>query len=245
MLDDEKRSIDDYIQAAIKVGVEHMLCVSTRLETLPQIFAIAKQYPQISCSVGIHPTEVVEVEPSIDQLVNLANQQQVVAIGETGLDYYRQFDKQTQHQRFQSHISVAKLVNKPLIIHTRSAREDTIAILREENASQVGGVLHCFTETWEMAKQALAMGFYISFSAIVTFKNANNLQQIAKKIPNDRFLIETDAPFLAPVPHRGKQNEPAYVYYVAECLASLRGVSQAMIAMQSSHNYYRLFGKKK
>lgn len=242
MLDTDEKSVGDYIQAARDNDITHLLCVSTQLETFPQILQYAKQYPDVSCSLGIHPTEDMQQVFETGHLIELASQDEVVAVGETGLDYYRmEGNLDWQRQRFRQHIAVAKAVDKPLIIHTRQAREDTIAILKEEQASEVGGVMHCFTESWEMAKLAMDAGFYISFSGIVTFKNAEELKEVAKKIPNDRFLIETDAPFLAPVPHRGKSNQPAYVRHVAEYLAELRQTDFATIARQSSENFHRLF----
>jgi len=245
MLDITDRSVDDYVQAARDGGVEHMLCVSTEMNTFPQILTYAQHYPDVSCSFGIHPTEKMETELTVDELIAFAKNPEVIAVGETGLDYFHiKGDVNWQQQRFRHHIAAAKAVNKPLIIHTRQAREDTIAIMQEENAGAIGGVMHCFTETWEMAEQAMALGFYISFSGIVTFKNAVELQAIAKRIPADRFLIETDAPFLAPVPKRGKSNEPAYVKYVAEYLAALRDSDVETIAQQSKANFYRLFGQR-
>lgn len=249
MLNDQ-RTVDDYVEAARDAGVTHMLCVSTQLETFPEILRYADKYHDVSCSLGVHPTEETIDDLVIDDLVKLADQEQVVAIGETGLDYYRldsdvELQCQRQRQNFCHHIEVAKAVNKPLIVHTRQARDDTIDILTQQQASLVGGVMHCFTESWEMAVVAMDLGFYISFSGIVTFKNALELKGVAKKVPADRFLIETDAPFLAPTPYRGKPNEPAYVAHVAEYLAQLRQTDFATIARQSSDNFYRLFKVKR
>jgi TatD DNase family protein len=222
--------------------VGHFLCVCIDLQNVSKVIAVAEAYPNVSASVGVHPNEAVEQEPTIEQLLALANHPKVVAIGETGLDYYRsQGDLTWQHDRFRVHIRAAKQARKPLIIHTREAREDTIRIMREENVAEVGGVMHCFTETWEMAQQAMDLNFYISISGVVTFKNATELQNLAQKIPLDRMLIETDSPYLAPMPFRGKPNEPAYVYYVAKKIAELRGESFEKIADLTTRNYFTCF----
>ena len=235
-------SLSAALNAAAQVGVEHFLCVCIDMNNSDAVLKIAQTYPQVSASIGVHPTDQKGPEPSVDELITLASNDKVVAIGETGLDYYR-VDGATawQQARFRRHIQAAKAVHKPLIIHTRDAREDTLRILQEEHAETVGGVLHCFTESIEMARAAIAMGFYISFSGIITFKNAVALQAVVKEIPFDRLLIETDAPYLAPVPYRGKSNEPAYVYYVAEQVALLRGISIEAVAQQTRENFYRLF----
>ncbi|MDF3054514.1 MAG: TatD DNase family protein [Gammaproteobacteria bacterium] len=226
-------------------GVSHMLCVSVILEDLPEMMAIARAHENIYVSTGLHPTEATSQEPNVEKLTSLASDPLVIAIGETGLDYYRcEGDITWQQKRFRTHIQAAKAIDKPLIIHTREAREDTIRIMQEENAQDPKGVMHCFTETWEMAKQAMDLNFYISFSGIVTFKNAKELQDIAKKIPLDRMLIETDAPYLAPVPYRGKPNEPAYVRHVAEFIAQLRGISFEEVAEKTTENFERLFLKR-
>jgi TatD DNase family protein len=228
---------------AQKQGVGHMLCVCITLADFPKMLKIVKQYPQVSASVGLHPNEAVEKEPTVTDLVALAADEKVVAIGETGLDHYRSTgDVEWQRERFRQHIRAAQQVGKPLIIHTRQAREDTLRIMQEENASSVGGVMHCFTEDWAMASAALELGFYISISGIVTFKNALEIQEVAKKVPLDRLLIETDSPYLAPMPHRGKPNEPAYVRHVAEFVAALRGVELGEFAEQTTENFFRLFG---
>ncbi|MFZ0791843.1 MAG: TatD family hydrolase, partial [Chromatiaceae bacterium] len=203
--------------------------------------------PNVSVSVGVHPgqepDEAGHIEPSLDDLVALADDRRVVAIGETGLDYYHgRGDLGWQRERFRVHIAAARACRKPLIIHTRDAREDTIRILREEQAQEVGGVLHCFTETLEMAEQGMDLGFYVSFSGIVTFRNAADLREVASRVPLDRLLIETDSPYLAPVPHRGKPNEPRLVAHVAACIAELRGLSVEALAALTSANYFRLFG---
>lgn len=238
--------LDLAINAAAKQGVSHILCVAVDLATIPQVIAIAERYPHVTASIGVHPTEELAQAVTIDELVALARHPKVVAIGETGLDYYRLTgDPAWQQERFRTHIRAARQIGKPLIIHTRQARADTIAILQQEGAEAIGGVLHCFTEDWTMAQQALDLNFYISFSGIVTFKNALELKEIAKKVPLDRMLIETDAPYLAPVPFRGKSNEPAYVRYIAEYIAELRGIPITEIAAQTTENFYRLFSYAK
>ena len=242
-LDAHNGSLDSAVQAARDNGVSHMLCVCIDMEHFPEVLQCAETYDDVTASVGQHPNDPIDVEPTVEDLVRLADHPKVVAIGETGLDYFRsEGDLDWQRERFRTHIAAAKQAQKPLIIHTRDAREDTIQIMREENASDVGGVMHCFTETWEMAKQAMDMGFLISFSGIVTFKNAKELQDVARKVPLESMLIETDSPYLAPVPFRGKPNEPAYVRHVAEFLAELRGVSFEEIAEVTTANYYGVFG---
>jgi len=228
---------------AVTQGVGHMLCVCITLQDFPQVLSVAQNYPHISASVGLHPNEVaVESEPTADDLATLAQHEKIVAIGETGLDYYRSTgDLSWQHERFRQHIRAAKKVNKALIIHSRQARTDTLRILKEEEAATVGGVMHCFTEDWDMAKAALDLGFYISFSGIVTFSNAKELQAVAKQVPLERMLIETDSPYLAPVPYRGKSNEPAYVRKVAEYIAQLRGIDVIELADQTTTNFFNCF----
>lgn len=223
-------------------GVETFLCVNIDWEHRDAVLAIAEQHEAVYASVGVHPSSTEGHSPSVDELVAAARHSKIVAIGETGLDYYHHPKGEGwQENRFRQHIEAAIEVNKPLIIHTRDAREETIAILREANAEKVGGVMHCFTETWAMAEAAIALGFYISISGIVTFKNALELQAVAKKVPLDRLLIETDAPYLAPVPYRGKPNEPAYVREVAEAIAKLRGETLETIATVTTENFSQLF----
>ena len=235
---------DAMIRATRGAGVGHMLCVSIDLESYPAMLDLVAPYDDISISVGVHPNDRDREEPTVERLVDLAAHPRNVAIGETGLDYYRtEGDVEWQRQRFRNHIRAARAAGKPLIIHTREAREDTIAILREESAADVGGVMHCFTETWDMAQQALAMNFYISFSGIVTFRNAADLRDVAAQVPLDRLLIETDSPYLAPVPYRGKPNEPRYVGKVAELIAELRGLEPDEVARLSTANYFELFGR--
>jgi TatD DNase family protein len=222
--------------------IKHLLCISIDLESYPEMLDLVVGYPQISVSVGVHPNVRDGRDPSVDELISLGLPDKVIGIGETGLDYFRsEGDLSWQHQRFRNHIRAAKTLKKPLIIHTREAKNDTLRILKEENASEVGGVIHCFTEDWEFAQKALDLGFYISFSGIVTFKNATEIKEVAKKVPADRFLIETDSPYLAPVPFRGRPNYPTYVRYVAEQIAELRGISINKIADQSTENFYNLF----
>ena len=231
------------IAANREAGVDHMLCVSIDLESYPAMLSQVEPFADISVSVGVHPCDQDRREPSVEELVEQAAHPRNVAIGETGLDYFRaEGDLEWQHRRFRTHIRAAIEAHKPLIIHTREAREDTVAILREEGAERVGGVLHCFTETWEMAQAALDLGFYISFSGIVTFKNAEALREVARQVPLERMLIETDSPYLAPVPLRGKPNEPRHVARVAETLAGLRGLEVEELARITADNYWRLFG---
>ena len=233
---------DALIQQARRTGVEHMLCVSINLKKYPEMLEKVRAYPDISVSAGMHPMAEESDTFSVDYLTELAADEKVVAIGETGLDYYYHKDNpEWQRQRFRAHIQVANQLNKPVIIHTRDAGDDTLAILGEEKADLCGGVIHCFTETQAFANQAMEIGFLISISGIVTFRNADTLRQVAKNIPDDRLLIETDSPYLAPVPHRGKQNQPAYVQHVAEALAKIRNTSVEHIAEISRNNFYRLF----
>ena len=218
------------------------LCVSVNLADLPQVLTLAELHPHIYASVGVHPDYESVEEPSIARLVELARHPKVIAIGETGLDYYRlKGDLEWQRARFRTHIRASREIGKPLIIHTREAAADTLRIMVEEKADEAGGVMHCFTETWDVAEAALAMGFYISFSGIVTFKNAIQLKEVAQRVPLERILIETDAPYLAPVPHRGKLNQPAYVKHVAEEIAKLRGISLDEVGRSTTDNFARLF----
>jgi len=226
--------------------VTHALCVSVDLPDFPQVLALAEQYPHIYASVGVHPDYVDTPEPSVDELVRLADHPKVIAIGETGLDYFRLTgDLEWQRERFRNHIKASRITRKPLIIHTRAAAEDTIRVLREEgagvDAGGVAGVMHCFTESLEVAQAAIEMGFYISFSGIVTFKSAKDLQAVALALPIERILIETDSPYLAPVPQRGKMNEPGFVAHVGQFLANLKGVPVEQMARQTSDNFFKLF----
>jgi TatD DNase family protein len=223
-------------------GVSHALCAGVSIERLPGVMAIAEARPNVYCSVGVHPEHSEGEDPKAERLIELANHPKVVAIGETGLDYYWHKDKpEWQRERFRQHIRASRACGKPLIVHTRDAAEDTLRLMREEGAEAAGGVMHCFTETWEVAAGAMEQGFYISFSGIVTFKNATQIKDVATRMPLDRMLIETDSPYLAPVPYRGKLNQPAYVPHVAHEIARLRGVSVEEIAAATTENFFRLF----
>jgi len=237
---------DDFssmIEAAKDFDVSQFLCVCIDTEHFQDVLKPAQEHSNIYCSVGVHPTHKESYAPSVDELIELAKHEEVIAIGETGLDNFRCEDEDMtwQHDLFRTHIRAAIETNKPLIIHTRSARADTIRILKEENADKVGGVMHCFAEDWETAQQAMDLNFYISFSGIVSFNSAKELQEVAKKVPADKYLIETDSPWLAPVPKRGKPNQPAYVKYVAEKMADLRECNYEQIAKESTENFNRLF----
>ena len=234
--------LDSVLSNARQQGVSHILCVSITLEDFPRVLELAQRYPQVYASVGVHPNQPDCHDPDADELQALADDSNIIAIGETGLDYFRSDgDLEWQRQRFRQHIRAARGCGKPLIIHTRDAEQDTLTIMREEMAEQVGGVMHCFTGSQAMADAALAEGFYISFSGIVTFNNARELQSIAARVPADRLLIETDAPYLTPVPLRGKPNQPANVRFIAEKLASLRGVDPESIMQTTSSNFFELF----
>jgi TatD DNase family protein len=238
--------LDNVIKAATDAGVEHMLSVCVELDEFPALCDMAARYPQVSISVGIHPGEdIAGPEPTVELLSDMARHPRCVALGETGLDYYHsntEPGKATQRERFATHIHTAINVNKPLIIHTRDAAEDTIALMRAENAEKVGGVMHCFSESEAIANQAMDLGFYISISGIVTFKNADRMRDVAKKVPLDRLLIETDSPYLAPMPYRGKMNHPALVKYVAQTLSAIHGIAYEELARITAENFYRCFG---
>jgi len=241
-LSDLKQDIPGVLAIAAARDVTHFLCVSVTLADTPTLINYTRQYKNVFTSVGLHPNEQPGFVPSADELVQLAADKGVVAIGETGLDYYRtEGDISWQQQRFREHIRAAIRCQKPLIIHMREAAADTLRILAEEQADKIGGVMHCFTENWEIAKQAIALNFAISFSGIVTFKSAAALQEVAKNIPLDKMLVETDSPYLAPIPYRGKQNMPAYVREVAQFIADLRQVSFETIATATTDNFFRLF----
>lgn len=227
--------------------VSHALCVSVDLPDFPKVLKLAQDYSNLYASVGVHPDYEDTPEPSVDFLVDTASQHsKIVAIGETGLDYFRMGDRsydsmEWQRERFRTHIRAAIASGKPLIIHTRSASEDTLKILKEEGAAKIGGVMHCFTESLEVAKAAMDMGFYISFSGIVTFKSAKDLQETCRQVPLDRMLIETDSPYLAPIPFRGKTNEPAWVSHVGKFIADLKGVPVEQLGNQTTENFYECF----
>ncbi len=223
--------------------VTKALCVSVNLPDFPQVLALAERFENIYASVGVHPDYENEIEPSVADLVALAQHKKIIAIGETGLDYFRLTgDLEWQRERFRTHIRAARECKKPLIIHTRASADDTVRIMAEENAQEVGGVMHCFTENWEVAQAALDLNFYISFSGIVTFKNATQIKDVAQRVPLNRILIETDSPYLAPIPFRGKLNQPAYVKHVAEEIALLRGITVDEVGQATSENFGRLFG---
>jgi len=223
--------------------VTHALTISTTLKTFPDVLRVAESHANLWCSAGVHPDEQIDDhEPTVEELLRMAEHPKVVAIGETGLDYYRLPEPlDWQRERFRTHIRAARACAKPLVIHTRSASADTLRLMREESAGEAGGVMHCFTESQEVARASLDLGFYISLSGIVTFKSARDLQEVARMIPLERLLIETDSPYLAPTPHRGKMNQPGYVRHVAEFVAQLRGVSVEAIAEVTTANFYRLF----
>jgi TatD DNase family protein len=223
--------------------VTHALCIGVEMRAWPGVHALALAYPNLYASVGVPPDYEDLDEPDVDLLVARAHERKVVAIGETGLDYYRRTgDLAWQRARFRTHIRAAREAARPLVIHTRAAADDTIAIMREERACDAGGVMHCFTETWDVAERALDLGFHISFSGIVTFRNAAALKDVARRVPLSRMLIETDSPYLAPVPHRGKRNQPAWVRHVAEEIAALREIPVETVAQATSDNFFRLFG---
>jgi TatD DNase family protein len=226
-----------------RAEVGHALCVSVSLEHYPRLLHLVEPHANLWASVGVHPDHEDCQEPTVEDLLDRARNPKVLAIGETGLDYYR-LDREAvdwQRQRFRTHIRAATAAGKPLIIHTRNAAEDTLAILREEDAGRAGGVMHCFTENLQVAEAAMGMGFYISFSGIVTFKSARDLKEVARQVPLERMLIETDAPYLAPMPHRGRRNEPAYVRHVAEEIAVLKGVPLGQVAAATTANFFALF----
>ena len=224
-------------------GVTHALTISTTLETFPAVRRVAHSAPNVWCSAGVHPDERRDGrEVTLPELLAMADDDRVVAIGETGLDYFRvEGDTEWQRERFRIHIRAARQCRKPLVIHTRAAAEDTLRLMREEGAREVGGVMHCFTESWDVAEAAIELGFHISFSGIVTFKNAADLKEVARRVPLERMLVETDSPYLAPVPHRGKSNQPAFVRHVAEEVARLRGVALEDVAAATTENFFRLF----
>ena len=234
--------IPDIIQNAKDNEISHMLCIATSWENRDEVLALAAAHSEISAAVGVHPTTTGGHEPTLEELTEAVAADNVVAVGETGLDYFRsEGDLRWQHERFHRHIEAARSVKKPLVIHTRAAADDTMQTLRDHNARDAGGVMHCFAEDWRVAEQALDIGFYISFSGIVTFKSAKAVQEVAMKAPLDRILVETDAPYLAPVPHRGKTSEPAYVRHTAEFIAELRGITLDEVAKTTTENFYRLF----
>lgn len=235
--------IDEVLGNMASNRVSHALCVCVNLEDWPRVMALVEDHDHLFGSVGVHPDHDANVNVTEDDLLQRAAHSKVVAIGETGLDYFRvSGDLEWQQQRFRNHIRAARACGKPLIIHTREAAQDTLRLMREENAQDASGVMHCFTETWDVAQVAMDLGFYISISGIVTFKNAVALKEVARQIPLDRLLIETDSPYLAPAPHRGKTNEPSFVKHVAEEIARIKGISVETVAEATSTNFFRLFG---
>lgn len=231
-----------FMTAAKANQLEHLLCIAIDLESYPAMLDLVLNFPEISLTVGVHPNVKECKDPSVDELVALGKLNKIVGIGETGLDYFRsEGDLSWQHQRFRNHIRAAKILKKPLIIHTREAKADTLKILKDEGAEEIGGIIHCFTEDWEFAQKALDLNFYISFSGIITFNNATTIRDVVKKIPSDKFLIETDSPYLAPVPFRGRPNYPIYVRYIAEQIAELRGITVNKVADITTNNFYNLF----
>ena len=244
MLDYDKLglTVEQVIERAKQAGVESILNISVDLDNAKDVVELAQQYDNVFASVGVHPSEELLVEPSFDDYKQLAQHGKVIAIGETGLDYYYNKDgHDVMQSRFRTQIQVANDLNKPIIVHTRSAHEDTLRIMQEERADQCKGVMHCFTESWEMAEVALSMGFYVSFSGIVTFKNAANVVEVASRVPLDRLLIETDAPYLTPVPYRGKPNQPAHVSLVADKIAEIKQLPVQAVAEATTENFKRLF----
>jgi len=224
-------------------GVTHALTISTTLETFPAVRDVARSQPNLWCSAGVHPDEQRDGrEVTLEELLRMADDPKVVAIGETGLDYYRvEGDTEWQRERFRTHIRAARACGKPLVIHTRESAKDTLRLMREEKAGEVGGVMHCFTESWAVASAAIDLGFHISFSGIVTFKNAQVVKDCARRVPLERMLVETDSPYLAPVPHRGKTNQPAFVRHVAEEIGRLREVDYETLAARTTENFFTLF----
>lgn len=232
----------EVLAAMAENGVGRALCISVTLEDFPAVLSLAERHDHLWASVGVHPDNADCEEPDVARLLALADHPKVIAIGETGLDYHWHKDApEWQRERFRTHIRAARACGKPLVIHTRSAAADTLRLMREENAGEAGGVMHCFTESREVAEAALDQGFYISFSGIVTFRSAADLKEVAAYVPLDRLLIETDSPYLAPVPHRGKTNQPAWVVHVAEEIARLRGEPLARIESATTENFFRLF----
>ena len=234
--------LPELLQRMEENAVGLAVCIGVNLEDFPRVLALAEAHPQLWATVGVHPEYTDVREPDENELLALANHPKVIAIGETGLDYYWQKDKpEWQRARFRTHIRAARRCGKPLVVHTRESAEDTLNVLAEEGADAVGGVMHCFTENWEVARRALDLGFYISFSGIVTFKNAAIVKDVAQKCPLDRILVETDSPYLAPMPYRGKQNQPAYVRHVAEEIARLREISLEDVTAATTQNFFTLF----
>ena len=234
--------LPDVLARMAAAEVTHALCIAVEMSAWPAVHALAAAHDHLYATVGVHPDHPVAEVPPVETLASIARGPRIVGIGETGLDYFRGTgDLEWQRERFRTHVRAARMADRPLVIHTRAAADDTLRIMREEGAGHVGGVMHCFTETWEVAAAALDLGFHISISGIVTFKNAAVVKDVARRVPLERLLIETDAPYLAPVPHRGKRNEPAFVPYVAAEIARLRDLPVEEIAAATSRNFFRLF----
>ena len=234
--------LPDVLERMRENQVDLAVCIGVNLEDFPNVIALAEQHVQLFATVGVHPEYTDGEEPDEARLVALAQHPKVIAIGETGLDYYWQKDQpEWQRERFRTHIRAARRCAKPLVVHTRDSATDTLRLLRDEGADAVGGVMHCFTENWDIAKLALDLGFYLSFSGIVTFKNAATVKEVAQKCPLDRILVETDSPYLAPVPYRGKPNEPAYVRHVADEIARLRSLPIEAVHQATTDNFFSLF----
>lgn len=239
-------SLDKLLKEAAQQQVGAMLCVNVDKQNQAEVISIAQQYNHVYASVGLHPSEAVSDVMSDQEILQYVDHEKVIAIGETGLDYYyNETGLEQQRDSFVQHLRLANQVNLPVIIHSRSAHRDTIDLMRANNADRCGGVMHCFTESMDMANEAMELGFYISISGIVTFKNAQNVQEVAQAVPLERLLIETDAPYLTPVPFRGKPNGPQHVRFVAEKIAELKQISVQQVAEQTTHNFYQLFTKAK
>ena len=236
--------IDGVLRRMAEHGVTHALCVSVNLEDFPRVLRLAQSHDNVYATAGVHPDHPMGLDVCCAEIVRLGRAERVIAIGETGLDYYRlEGDLEWQRSRFRKHIRAARELGKPLIIHCREAAEDLLQIMHEERASEVGGIMHCFTESWSVAERAMTMNFSISFSGIVTFRNAAQVRDVAARVPWDRLLVETDSPYLAPVPMRGKTNEPAFVRHVAQGVADIRGVDVTEVARITTRNFFRLFNK--
>jgi len=245
-LDRYDGNLANAIAAANERGIQQMLCISVTLDNIQTVIDVAQAHPSVVASVGVHPCDVKEGTATAEQLIQWASQEKVVALGETGLDYhYETESKELQHESFALHLNVGKKIGLPVVVHTREAKADTLALIKQYGSVEHSGVLHCFTEDWEMAKAALDLNYYISISGIVTFKNAEQIRDVVRNMPIDRLLVETDSPYLAPIPYRGKPNEPKYVREVAQFVADLKGMSIEQLGEHTCENFYRLFNKAK
>jgi len=243
--EDKVGSVEEVIERAAELGVKRILCVAINPQQWPEVLKLAEQFDEVYAAIGVHPCEDPDVVVSDEALIEAASHPKVIAIGEVGLDYFH-FDAEAesmewQHERFRQHIRIAKQLDKPLIIHTRNSTPDCLSILEQEGADEIGGIMHCFVEDMATAQRAMQIGFYISFSGIVTFKNAVELKEVATQIPLERLLVETDSPYLAPVPYRGKTNQPGYTRYVVEEIAKLKGLTFDEVAQATTDNFNRLF----